>query len=67
MKSGVPGFEDVGDKALRVPVDQGKPGTLHLHHDLVSLAETMMAPMQVDGVIIDLARHHRLGPGEALE
>src|SRR5262245_28120991 len=61
LKVVVPSFKDIADVFLRVPVNQGKPAALNLHHDLVPLAETMMAPVEVNLVLIYLARHHRLG------
>src|SRR5579871_6580756 len=55
------GFKDIGDIFLRISVNQGEPTALNLYHDLVPLAETMMAPVQIDFVLIHLPRHYRLG------
>src|SRR3977135_1339330 len=53
---GVLGFEDVGDVGLRVAVDQRKPTALDLHHDPMALLEAVIAAVQVDHVLLDLAR-----------
>ena len=42
------GLENVFHVFLRVAVDDGEPGALHLHHDLVPLAEIVIGPVQVD-------------------
>ena len=57
LKIAVLRFKDVGNEFLRVTVDQGKPAALNLHHDLVPFAETVMAPVQVDGVLLHFARY----------
>src|SRR5437764_554282 len=59
-------LEDVPHERLRIAVDQWKPRALHLHHDLVPLAKAVMAPVQVDRVLVDLPHRDRLGLLEAL-
>src|SRR5438067_290243 len=51
LEVGVLRLEDVRHILLRVAVDQWEPGALHLHHDLVPLAETVVVAVQVDGVL----------------
>src|SRR5262249_31392657 len=55
------GLEDVRDKFLGVPIIEGKPGTLDLDHDPVSLLEGMIVSMQVDSVFLALIRTDRGG------
>ena len=55
-KSFVLGLEDVRHERLRVAVDQGEPGALDLHHDLVPLLEAVIVPVQVDRVFLDRGR-----------
>jgi hypothetical protein len=45
LKILVPGFKDIADVFLWISVNQGKPAALHLHHDLVTLLETVMVPV----------------------
>src|SRR6266545_5150620 len=66
LEVGVCGLEDVRDILLRIAVVEREPGALHLHHDLVPLAEAVMAPMQIDSVFIDFVRSDRLRFLEAL-
>src|SRR5262249_48578392 len=41
LEVGVPGLEDVRHVLLRVAVDDGEPGALHLGHDAVALQEAV--------------------------
>src|SRR5436309_15833281 len=50
------GCKNVRDEFLRVAVDEGNPGTLHLNHDAVAFLEHM-----VRGVQIDLERRDHAG------
>ena len=51
--------EDVGHVALRVPVDEGKPGALDLHHDPVALLEGVEHVLQRQSHRRRLAGHER--------
>src|SRR6266571_4690792 len=60
------GLEDVGYVLLRIAVDQGEPCALHLDHDLVPLAEAVVAPVQIELVLVYLVGRYRLRLLEAL-
>jgi len=51
---------------LRIPVEQGKPGALHLHHDAVALLKNMVYLVQAYFVFFDLARCNWLRHCEVL-
>ena len=61
LEVAVAGLEYVRHIFLRVAIDQRKPGALHLHHDLVPLAKTVMTPVQIDRVFVDLIGNDRFG------
>ena len=42
------GFKNIGDKLLRVTIDDRKPGALHLDHDAVAPLEDVVRGVQVD-------------------
>src|SRR5258708_40330427 len=62
MKVGFFRFKNVRHELLRVPVDDGKPGTLDLHHDLVPLAKNMVQRMEVDRIFFYFARGYWFRP-----
>ena len=54
-------FEYIRDKFLRIAIDQGEPGALHLHHDPVPFFEDVIGGVQIDGERRDGVRLDRFG------
>src|SRR6185437_2609391 len=49
LKVGLLRFKNIGDKFLRIAVNDGEPGALHLNHEAMALLENVIRRVQIDG------------------
>src|SRR6266852_8581890 len=61
LKVGLLGFENIGNKFLRVAVDDREPSALDLHHNAVSLLENVVRGVQINGEKRDCIRRDGFG------